>query len=71
MQNNAAVTDSTNIGLTWSPGLSDGGADVIDYKLWYTHAETDNFIELETALTTTSYTTGVTLQVGENYKFKV
>jgi len=31
--NNALITNKTKIGLTWSPGLSNGGKAVIDYRV--------------------------------------
>jgi len=33
--NNPATTIATNIGLQWSPGLSDGGMPVIDHTVSY------------------------------------
>lgn len=30
---NASLRTSTNLGLTWSDGLSDGGLSVIDYRI--------------------------------------
>ena len=71
LANNPLVTDATKIGLTWSQGVSNGGTVVLDYKLLYTLESTNSFEELEGALTDTSYTTSVTLQVAQNYKFKV
>jgi hypothetical protein len=35
LANNAAVTGATQIGLTWSAGISDGGKSILDYKIWY------------------------------------
>ena len=35
LANNAAITSAKQIGLTWSEGISDGGKDVEDYRIWY------------------------------------
>lgn len=58
------------IGLSWSPGLSDGGTQLIDYKLWYA-LENDVYTVLEENLLSSSYTTTISLQAGSTYKFKV
>jgi hypothetical protein len=35
LSNNASITSATTIGLYWTPGDSDGGRPVLDYKIWY------------------------------------
>lgn len=69
LANDALLTDATTIAFTWQDG-PDGGTPIIDYKLWY-GLETDSFTLLESALTSKSYQTTVTLVAGSNYKFKL
>jgi len=64
------VTDSAKIGLTWSPGSSDGGKPVIDYQISWDQG-TGNYVVLASGVTTTNYTTKITLTPGTVYKFKV
>lgn len=35
LSNNAALTDGTQIGLTWNQGISNGGTPVIDFTISY------------------------------------
>jgi hypothetical protein len=70
LANDVSVTTEATIGLTWSPGDSNGGTPIIDYKLWYALVG-DEYQVLEASLTTTTYATSVTLQSGSSYKFKV
>jgi hypothetical protein len=52
-------TDNS-ITFTWSEGVIDGGASVLDYRITYDQA-TDTYIELETGVTALAYTaTGLT-----------
>jgi hypothetical protein len=71
LKNNAAVTDSTKIGITWSNGSSTGGAPILDYEVVYEKEGDADWISLSTTVTTTSYQTTVELVGGENYLFKV
>lgn len=64
------MTDATRIGLQWLAGSSNGGSDVIDYRVWYA-LETEDYQVLEESVLVNSYTTTSTLQAGNNYKFKV
>lgn len=64
------MTDGTHIGVTWLEGSSNGGSEVIDYKIWYA-LEADEYVVLDDTVTSTSYTTTVALTTGANYKFKV
>jgi hypothetical protein len=65
--NDDTVTSGTEIGLTWVEGASNGGTAVIDFKLWYKHNDDVDFVLLEEALTTRSYTTSVILQPNNIY----
>jgi hypothetical protein len=42
-------TSATQISFTWNDGASDGGAAVIDYRIYYDQS-TDTWIELDTAI---------------------
>lgn len=35
LQDDTSVTTASVIGITWIEGISHGGADVIDYRVWY------------------------------------
>lgn len=70
LSNNPAVTDGLQIGVVWSDGASDGSTPVLDYKLWYA-LEADDFVVIQDGILLREYTTSVTLQSGDNYKFKV
>jgi hypothetical protein len=65
------VTKETEIGVTWSAGVADGGQPVIDYRIWYNLESESEFIILKSGLTTAAFTTDFTLLAGQNYKFKV
>jgi hypothetical protein len=67
LSNDDTVTSGTEIGLTWVEGASNGGTAVIDFKLWYKHNDDVDFVLLEEALTTRSYTTSVILQPNNIY----
>lgn len=62
-------TTATEITFTWSDGVSDGGASVIDYRIYYDQS-TDTWIELDTGITVKTYTTTVALIEGHTYSFK-
>ena len=69
LTSNAASTTQTQVGLSWYEGLSDGGDDVIDYRLWV-KIEDGAYAVLADSLTSTIYTaTGLTS--GTTYEFKV
>jgi hypothetical protein len=63
LANNLAVTNGLQIGITFQAGASDGSTPVLDYKLWYAEVG-ETYEVLEAALTSTSYTTSVTLNAG-------
>jgi hypothetical protein len=71
LANNDELTDAAQIALTWTPGVSDRGTEVIDYRLFYTLESDDSFVELDSGILDEIYTTTVTLVPGSNYKFKV
>lgn len=67
--NNAALTAATQIGLTWSEGLSNGGTPVISYRLSFDQG-TNTFVIAASGITTKYFTvTGLT--PGTTYKFKI
>lgn len=68
LANNPAITSATRIGLTWSPGSSNGGSSVIDYTINFSSTNS-NFEVLVSGLTTTSYTTTRELVKGNTYYF--
>jgi hypothetical protein len=50
----STTTTTSQIGLTWSDGASDGGADVEDYRVSYDQG-TGNWVVLQIGVTTKSY----------------
>ena len=64
------VTDATKIGLIWQTGAANGGTPVIDYRLSWDQG-TNTYQVLAIGITTTSYTTIITLTSDTVYKFKV
>jgi hypothetical protein len=71
ISNNVDITSATNIGLVFTPGASDGGTEILDYRLYFKHINDADFTVLESALTNTDYTTSIILQVNELYQFKL
>jgi hypothetical protein len=70
LSNDAAQTLSTQIGLTWSEGASNGGSAVLDYRIYYDQT-TGTWVELDSGIATNSYVTTVTLTQGMIYSFRV
>ena len=64
------MTSATQIGISWSEGTSNGGAEVIDFTILYDQS-TGTWVELASGVTETEYTTSVTLTQGQTYTFKV
>ena len=64
------ITDATKIGLTWQTGSANGGTPVIDYRLSWDQG-TNTYQVLAIGITTTSYTTIITLTSNTVFKFKV
>lgn len=68
LANNAALTTDTEIGLTWSAGVSDGGRPVEDYKVWYDQG-TNIYTDL--AVVVDDFYLAESLVPGNTYKFKI
>jgi len=70
--NVVSVTNASQIGLSWSAGVSTGGSRIIDYEISY-HSQAAGggfYMPLVSKLTETSYTvTG--LNVGTTYSFRI
>jgi hypothetical protein len=69
LSENFALRTATNIGLTWTAGVSNGGSAVLDYQLNYDNGSGTANIVLASGLTGTSYT--AVLTSGTTYKFTV
>ena len=69
LSNNAAVTAANVIGLTWTPGIYNGGASVLDYKISYDQG-TNSYKTLVSGVVATSYTATL-LTAGLTFKFKI
>ena len=68
LANNPAITAAGIVGINWSPGISDGGRPILDYKIWYDQGSSI-YTTLAT-VTTNSYTsTGLT--PGNTYRLKI
>lgn len=70
LTDNVDQTSATQISFSWSDGESDGGAAVLDYRIYYDQT-TDTWIELVPVLTDQTYTTVMQLSEGHTYSFKV
>lgn len=68
LANNPAQTNANQIGITWSPGISNGGRPILDYKIWYDQG-TNSYTSFA-VVTTTSYTL-LSLTPGNTYKIKI
>ena len=69
LANNAAVTASGIVGLTWSAVASNGGSPVIDYKIIYMPVG-GVYNVLASGITTTSFT-AISLTADVLYTFKI
>jgi hypothetical protein len=59
--NDAALTTSTQIGLTWDEASVNGGTIVFDYQLSLYDSDSDTYSVVQSSIATTSYTiTGLT-----------
>ncbi len=70
LANNAAVTSSSLIALTWVAPTIDGGSAIIDYRVSWDQG-TSNYVILVQGVTTAYYSTTATLTANTIYKFKV
>ena len=70
LNNNAAITDASKIGLTWIAPTVVGGTPVIDYRVSWDQG-TSTYAVLASEITTLSYSTTATLTANTVYKFKV
>ena len=70
LTNDPSTTTDTQIRFTWADGASDGGTAVIDFAVYYDQGS-NNFVVLDSAVTTRHYLTTVSLTAGTTYKFKV
>lgn len=69
LANNAAQTDSDQIGLTWDDGAANGGSVIIDYRVTY-DSGSGNYVPLATGVYTKNFiATG--LSAGTTYAFKI
>jgi hypothetical protein len=64
------ITSATVIGFTWLDDTSNGGAAIIDYRIYYDQS-TSTWVELDTGITPKSYQTTIALSQGHTYAFKV
>lgn len=69
LQNNAAVTSATQIGVTWTEGLEDGGSAVLYYKVSYKAQADLSYTEISEIYALAYTITGLT--AGINYNIKV
>ena len=57
LANVPSITNSQQIGLTWTAPTFNGGSDLIDYRVWYDNGFSGSiYWVVATGLTTTSYT---------------
>ena len=69
LANNAVVTASGVINLTWLPGTYDGGSPIIDYRLSY-RMGSDSYVVLATGVLPASFT-ATSLTADTIYTFKI
>ena len=69
--NDPAITNEARISMTWSPGASNGGTAILEYRVYYAEESELEDSLLVDGLTATSYTTSIDLVSGANYKLKV
>lgn len=70
LSDNAAVTSSNQIALTWNEGTDDGGSPVIDYTISYKEQDSIDGYEVKEGVTDT-FTTVTGLTQGTTYQIKV
>jgi len=64
-----SITNSRQIGLLWSEGVSNGGSEVIDYRITY-RVSGEIFTNIVSGIIGTTYTE-MGLDPGTLYNFKV
>jgi hypothetical protein len=64
-----SITKSRQIGLSWSEGLSNGGSEVIDFRITYRVSD-EIFTNIVSGILDNSYTV-LGLDPGTTYNFKV
>lgn len=69
LENALLVTNAIQIGLSWTEGTLNGGATVLDYRIYYDQG-TDTYAELTSGVTATTFTS-LEMTSGTTYKFKV
>lgn len=70
LANNAALTSSSVIAITWTPPTVTGGSVIIDYRVSWDQGTSNNIVLAE-GIINPSYSTTVTLTPNTVYKFKV
>lgn len=69
IQEDIALRSATSISLTWQEGASNGGDQILDYRISYAH-ESNVYTVLAVGVTN-AYFTATGLNAGLYYKFKV
>ena len=69
LANNPVQTSATQISISWANGATNGGASVLDYRIYYDQG-TNNYVPLSSGVTMTSYLVSGVI-AGTTYKFKV
>jgi len=67
LANDPTLTNAYQIQLTWQPGAANGGAAILDYRIWYDQG-VNSYVIFQNAVTATSFT-ATTLSMGTTYKF--
>lgn len=70
LRNVPEQTDADQISIAWTDAANYGSTPIIDFTLWFA-LEGTNFEVMEAGILAREYTTAVTLNAGQNYKFKV
>lgn len=70
VQDDPAVTNSVQIGLTWDDGANNGGSAVIDYRVLSNGGAGITFTTLETNILAREYT-ATSLTTGTTYTFQI